>query len=82
MDDSGIYGGIVNDTFFVTVGRNKRRMAQRFKFLIREQALRTRAVDLKPASPSHPDGIADVNTVSRHASPRLRSEMRPKLSFL
>ena len=41
----GIYGGIVSDTFFAAVGRNKRRVARRLKFLIKEQALRTRAVD-------------------------------------
>lgn len=44
-DDPGIYGGIVSDTFFAAVGRNKRRVARRLKFLIKEQALRTRAVD-------------------------------------
>ena len=36
---------IVSDTFFAAVGRNKRRVARRLKFLIKEQALRTRAVD-------------------------------------
>lgn len=41
----GIYGGIVGDTFFAAVGRNKRRVARRLKFHIKEQALRTRAVD-------------------------------------
>lgn len=35
-DDPGIYGGIVNDTFFAAVGRNKRRVARRLKFLIKE----------------------------------------------
>lgn len=44
-NDPGIYGGIVSDTFFAAVGRNKRRVARRLKFLINEQALRTRAVD-------------------------------------
>ena len=44
-DAPGIYGGIVGDTFFAAVGRNKRRVARRLKFLIKEQALRTRAVD-------------------------------------
>ncbi len=37
---------------------------------------------VKPASPSHSDGIADDNTVSRYASRSLRSETCPKLSFL
>lgn len=46
-DDPGIYGGIVSDTFFAAVGRNKRRVARRLKFHIKEQALRTRAVDYK-----------------------------------
>ncbi len=44
-DDPGIYGEIGTDTFFAAVGRNKRRVARRLKFLINEQALRTRAVD-------------------------------------
>lgn len=44
-DEHGIYGGIGIDTFFAAVGRNKRRVARRLKFLIKEQALRTRAVD-------------------------------------
>lgn len=44
-NDPGIYGGIVSDTFFAAVGRNKRRVARRLTFLIKEQALRTRAVD-------------------------------------
>ena len=44
-DDPGIYGGIDTETFFAAVGRNKRRVARRLKFLIKEQALRTRAVD-------------------------------------
>ena len=41
----GIYGVIGTETFFAAVGRNKRRVARRLKFLIKEQALRTRAVD-------------------------------------
>lgn len=44
-DEHGIYGEIGTDTFFAAVGRNKRRVARRLKFLIQEQALRTRAVD-------------------------------------
>ena len=44
-DDPGIYVGIVSVTFFAAVGRNKRRVARRLKFTIKEQALRIRAVD-------------------------------------
>lgn len=44
-DEFGIYGEIGTDTFFAAVGRNKRRVARRLKFLIKEQALRTRAVN-------------------------------------
>lgn len=44
-DDLGIYGGIGTETFFAAVGRNKRRVVRRLKFLINEQALRTRTVD-------------------------------------
>lgn len=44
-NDPGIYGGIGTETFFAAVGRNKRRVVRRLKFLIKELALRTRAVD-------------------------------------
>ena len=44
-DGRGIYGAIGTQTFFAAVGSNKRRVARRLKFLIKEQALRTRAVN-------------------------------------
>ena len=41
----GLSGVTYRETFFAAVGRNKRRVARRLKFHIKEQALRTRAVD-------------------------------------